>query len=695
MKKRLLKCIILFILLITFFSVFINVKAASFEYKDFNWEEFSKKQNDFWISYCGTSKDPDCKDRILETKERFYTRLYELLAKTQNMGLSGKIDDNIIIATVFFGLDESSFRDPFETGEYNPFKIDDDDNSLTKDKYILGHDGEVEKARKYFENEEDTLKTLINNFIGYEAICYADSGEVPIPYTDSYGNTFYSCSNTELIAINGKCRAEVDKFKGSFFDTIGIFSFFKTENDRKCQEKADEKGFTDSWLDTAQDKSINEDFYWSFLENTEYFDKKDHLQEYYVSVLNSVNKKHMSELTDDELLEYQDKIIEIRKRMIRRIKEVVKYYEAISSQYNNQNIYVDSYWWPIGSVETTDNNGKVFAIGDPESVNLINKFGLIRDPITNEPNSHHNGVDISGVGGSTNVIASKDGVVVYAPEIDGGGCVTGDIECASGYGNYVMLQHVDGNYTLYAHLDTGSVTVKNGDAVSKGQVIGKVGNTGKTEGNHLHFEVRVGGTDAASAQDPLNFISAEEPRKASSGSGDFYEFIRNMENAKFKEGSKCTYYPKVKEKYCVFDAEKKGKYRTFSYGVVVEFNGDVIKKHGLVPSALQYGTTVDIPVADAIWMEVMQQHLDSVKKTISKAGLTLSQNQIEALASLEFNCGNIKGFVNAYKKYGSTDALCKNYWLGKSSGGYAGLPKRRRAECDLFVNGVYDMNIYD
>ena len=75
--------------------------------------------------------------------------------------------------------------------------------------------------------------------------------------------------------------------------------------------------------------------------------------------------------------------------------------------------------------------------------------------------------------------------------------------------------------------------------------------------------------------------------------------------------------------------------------------------------------------------------------------INLTQNQIEALASLEFNCGNIVGFVNAYKKYGATDALCKNYWLGKSSGGYSGLPKRRRAECDLFVNGVYDMNIYD
>ena len=80
-------------------------------------------------------------------------------------------------------------------------------------------------------------------------------------------------------------------------------------------------------------------------------------------------------------------------------------------------------------------------------------------------------------------------------------------------------------------------------------------------------------------------------------------------------------------------------------------------------------------------------------------GITLNENQIAALASLQFNCGNINGFLDAYKKYGSTSNLCSNWWeqkaLRDSNGTYlVGLKKRRIAECDLFVNNNFNMNVY-
>lgn len=57
-----------------------------------------------------------------------------------------------------------------------------------------------------------------------------------------------------------------------------------------------------------------------------------------------------------------------------------------------------------------------------------------------------------------------------------------------GYGNYVIVSHSNGYATLYAHLS--SISVSLGQTVSKGQVIGKMGNTGNSYGAHLHFELR-------------------------------------------------------------------------------------------------------------------------------------------------------------------------------------------------------------
>jgi murein DD-endopeptidase MepM/ murein hydrolase activator NlpD len=59
-----------------------------------------------------------------------------------------------------------------------------------------------------------------------------------------------------------------------------------------------------------------------------------------------------------------------------------------------------------------------------------------------------------------------------------------------GYGNYVVIQHGNGSQTLYAH--QSKIIVGVGEHVVQGQVIGYVGNTGRSTGPHLHFEVRNG-----------------------------------------------------------------------------------------------------------------------------------------------------------------------------------------------------------
>ena len=101
----------------------------------------------------------------------------------------------------------------------------------------------------------------------------------------------------------------------------------------------------------------------------------------------------------------------------------------------------------------------------------------------------HKGIDIAAPYG-TPIYAAESGTV-----IDVGSGWNG------GYGNCVMISHNDGNVTVYAH--QSSVAIEYGDYVVKGQIIGYIGSTGDSTGNHLHFEVRSNGT----YPNPTNYVS--------------------------------------------------------------------------------------------------------------------------------------------------------------------------------------------
>lgn len=89
----------------------------------------------------------------------------------------------------------------------------------------------------------------------------------------------------------------------------------------------------------------------------------------------------------------------------------------------------------------------------------------------------YNGVDIAASTG-TNVLASASGEVIISRSFGYNG----------GYGQYMVVRHPNGTQTLYAHLSQNYVFA--GQSVVQGQVIGAVGNTGRSTGPHLHFEVR-------------------------------------------------------------------------------------------------------------------------------------------------------------------------------------------------------------
>lgn len=84
-------------------------------------------------------------------------------------------------------------------------------------------------------------------------------------------------------------------------------------------------------------------------------------------------------------------------------------------------------------------------------------------------------------------IAAPGGTPIYAAA--GGTVLTSADGWNGGYGNYVVIKHPNGTQTLYAHMSERAVS---SGSVSAGEVIGYVGSTGKSTGNHLHFEVRGG-----------------------------------------------------------------------------------------------------------------------------------------------------------------------------------------------------------
>lgn len=116
---------------------------------------------------------------------------------------------------------------------------------------------------------------------------------------------------------------------------------------------------------------------------------------------------------------------------------------------------------------------------------LASGFGWRTDPIYKMP-KFHAGMDFAAPIG-TEIYATGDGTVMRA-----------DAQ-AAGYGNHIRIDHGYGYMTLYGHLSR--VKVRPGQKVKRGEVIGYVGNTGKSTGPHLHYEVVKNGEN----QNPINF----------------------------------------------------------------------------------------------------------------------------------------------------------------------------------------------
>lgn len=140
----------------------------------------------------------------------------------------------------------------------------------------------------------------------------------------------------------------------------------------------------------------------------------------------------------------------------------------------------NSYDEIVGLVKTQEDRLKcipgIQPIANKDLTRIASGFGMRLDPVYGFP-KFHAGMDFNAEIG-TDIYATGDGVVTLS-------------QWKQGYGNCIIISHGYGYETLYAHCD--KLLAKEGKKVVRGEVIAKVGNTGKSTGAHLHYEVRVKG----------------------------------------------------------------------------------------------------------------------------------------------------------------------------------------------------------
>ena len=123
------------------------------------------------------------------------------------------------------------------------------------------------------------------------------------------------------------------------------------------------------------------------------------------------------------------------------------------------------------------------------SFRVTSKFGIRSDPFKNSQKVHK-GLDIAGPLRSK-ILAPAEGTVIYASK-------------KGAYGNHVILKHANNIVTTYSHLDR--ILVEEGSVIKRGEAIGTQGNTGRSTGSHLHFEVKSNGKYL----NPERFLSLEK-----------------------------------------------------------------------------------------------------------------------------------------------------------------------------------------
>ena len=314
----------------------------------------------------------------------------------------------------------------------------------------------LEEAEKQYNEQQDTLNTRIVALYEAGETSYLDVLLSSESVTDFISN-YYIISeiaecDVELLEQIDNQKQEIAKAKEEIENSKNQLATAKADKERVSQELQEKKSEKDSYV--AQLSQEEQDI------------------EAQIEELQQAN------------IQIDKDIAAAREAARKKLEEEKKKQQQ---QNNNNN---------SGSNSGSSSGG---GISNPSSAGFIypvpSGYATITTNLYYSNGSYHGAVDF-GTGGISGqpVYAVADGVVITAKAL------------TTSYGNYIIIMHRDGLYTLYAHGQPGSIAVSQGQYVTQGQQIMRVGNSGNSTGPHLHFEVRTGNGLYSDRVDPRPYL---------------------------------------------------------------------------------------------------------------------------------------------------------------------------------------------
>ena len=321
-----------------------------------------------------------------------------------------------------------------------------DEQIVSTNKKIEDAQTKLQKAQKDYENQEKLLKERL--VASYEA------GET------SYLDFLLSSESLTDLISNYYLVEEIASYDAELLDKI--------EKEKKEIEQA-KQTLENSKKELATQKASKQSVSLQLKTSKSEKDK-------YVSQLSEEEKQLQSRI--DQLKKDNQSIDAKIKAKQAEIKAALKRQQEQNR--NNSN---------SGSNNSSSNSG-TSSSGFIKPVNSYVTTGMYYSS-----GAYHGAVDFgaAGVNGMP-VYAAADGIVHTTAAL------------TTSYGNYVIIAHYNGLYTLYAHGQAGSICVSEGQAVKQGQQIMRVGSTGNSTGPHLHFEVRRSPGTYSCRVNPLTYL---------------------------------------------------------------------------------------------------------------------------------------------------------------------------------------------